>query len=121
MRLVGRVPRSQLEDGAMVRLEDPPYHVLVAIVRDTPCAIEDACNHAGASLSEGEREGPSRLPPRDRPRVVCPMHSYSFDLCTGRLFRPLGLCGDQRRFTATFEGEDVVVWDPGPAVDVIGP
>ena len=104
MKLVGRVPRARLAGGAMERLVWPPFHVLVSIVDGSPCAIEDACNHAGASLSEGERDGRC---------VACPMHGYVFDLESGRLVRPRGLCDDQRRFTALFDGDDVVVWDPG--------
>jgi nitrite reductase/ring-hydroxylating ferredoxin subunit len=112
LRLVGRVALSSLEGGAMVRLEDPPFHVLVALAGDRPVAIEDACNHAGASLSEGSRRGDC---------VICPMHGYTFELHTGKLVEPRGLCGDQRTFIARREGEHVVVWDPGPPVDVVGP
>jgi nitrite reductase/ring-hydroxylating ferredoxin subunit len=105
----------------MVRLDDPPFHVLVAIVGETPCAIEDACNHAGASLSEGERCGAAASGTGTHlPQVVCPMHGYVFDLLTGRLVAPRGLCGDQRRFAAHFDGDDVVVWDPGAGVSLIG-
>jgi nitrite reductase/ring-hydroxylating ferredoxin subunit len=95
----------------MVRLEWPPFHVLVAMVEGVPAAIEDACNHAGASLCEGEREGR---------RVACPMHGYLFDLVTGSLIVPRGLCDDQRRFEAAIEGDDVVVWDPGAGITLIG-
>jgi nitrite reductase/ring-hydroxylating ferredoxin subunit len=106
----------------MVRLDDPPFHVLVAIVGDAPFAIEDACNHAGASLSEGGRcGGPPEAAEEDRPHVACPMHGYIFELRTGRLVAPRGLCGDQRRLSASFEGDDVVVWDPGARVAVIAP
>jgi nitrite reductase/ring-hydroxylating ferredoxin subunit len=111
MKLVGRVARERLEGGAMVQLEWPPFHVLVTLVDGAPCAIEDACNHAGASLSEGERCGAC---------VSCPMHGYLFELATGRLVQPRGLCDDQRRFEARIEGEEVVVWDPGPPVILIG-
>jgi nitrite reductase/ring-hydroxylating ferredoxin subunit len=109
--LVGRVPRERLAGGALVRLAWPPFHVLVAMVDGAPCAIEDACNHAGASLSEGERQGRC---------VSCPMHGYVFDLSTGRLVEPRGLCDDQRRLVAQSDGEDVVVWDPGAAVTIVG-
>ena len=112
MRFVGRIPRVALEDGGFVRLYDPPFHVLVALVDGKPCAIEDACNHAGASLSEGERQGS---------RVVCPMHGYIFDLTTGRLVEPLGFCDDQRRLVAEFAGDEVVVWDPGAGITLLGP
>lgn len=111
-RLVGRLRRERLESGAMARLDYPPFHVLVAMVDGEPCAIEDACNHAGASLSEGERRGE---------RVVCPMHGYVFDLRTGALVSPHGLCDDQRRFVARVEGDEIVVWDVGPLLSIVGP
>ena len=108
---VGQVRRERLEGGALVRLDYPPFHVLVALVDGQPFAIEDACNHAGASLSEGERQGLC---------VACPMHGYVFDLATGRLMAPRGLCDDQRRFVARVVGDDVVVWDPGPGATIVG-
>jgi nitrite reductase/ring-hydroxylating ferredoxin subunit len=39
------------------------------------------------------------------------MHGYVFDLASGKLLRPKGLCGDQRRFRASVEGDEVVVYD----------
>jgi nitrite reductase/ring-hydroxylating ferredoxin subunit len=95
----------------MVRLEHPPFHVLVALVGGVPFAIEDACNHAGASLSEGERQDGC---------VACPMHGYIFELATGRLVAPRGLCDDQRRFVARIVGDDVVVWDPAAGISIVG-
>jgi nitrite reductase/ring-hydroxylating ferredoxin subunit len=113
MRFVGRVPRADLEEGRFVRLPYPPFDVMVAIVDGEPCAIEDACNHAGASLSEGDRE--------DDGCVSCPMHGYVFDIATGRLLQPRGLCADQRTFVARFEGDDVAVWDPGAGLRILVP
>jgi nitrite reductase/ring-hydroxylating ferredoxin subunit len=111
MKRVGHVPKAALENGAMVRLPWPPFHVLVSLVQGVPCAIEDACNHAGASLSEGDRLDD---------QVVCPMHGYCFDLSTGELVDPEGLCNDQRRLVAELDGDDVVVWDPGAGVTIVG-
>jgi nitrite reductase/ring-hydroxylating ferredoxin subunit len=111
LRLVGRVPRALLDRGEFVRLDWPPFHVLVAMVDGVPTAIEDACNHAGASLSEGDRRGAC---------VTCPMHGYVFELATGRLVEPRGLCDDQRALVARADGDDVIVWDPGPAVTIVG-
>lgn len=111
-KLVGRVERRRLEGGAVVRLEYPPFHVLVALVDETPCAIEDACNHAGASLSEGKREGGL---------VACPMHGYMFELATGQLVSPAGLCPNQRPFVARVVGEEVVVWEDDPPAVILGP
>ena len=108
---VGSVPLKSLEDGAMVRLDHPPFHVLVAMVDGVPCAIEDACNHAGASLSAGERSGAL---------VECPMHGYLFDLATGRLVAPQGLCADQRVLLARLVGDVVEVWDPGGPIPIFG-
>jgi nitrite reductase/ring-hydroxylating ferredoxin subunit len=112
LRLVGRVPKSALADGAMVRLHWPPFHVVVALLDGKPYALEDACNHAGASLAEGDRKGGC---------IMCPMHGYLFDLPTGRLVEPRGLCDDQRTFVADLDGEDVVVWDPGAGIAIVGP
>lgn len=103
MKLVGRVARAEVEARGLVRLAYPPFDVLVALVDGEPVALEDSCNHAGASLCDGWREDDC---------VVCPMHQYAFDLRTGRLVAPEGLCDDQRTFRATVDGDDVVVWDP---------
>jgi nitrite reductase/ring-hydroxylating ferredoxin subunit len=110
LKLVGRIPRANLEHGQLERLTYEPFHVLVALVGGAPVAIEDACNHAGASLCDGQRNGDC---------VECPMHGYVFELKTGRLVEPRGLCTDQRRFVATFEGADVVVWDPGAPIAIL--
>jgi hypothetical protein len=48
------------------------------------------------------------------------MHGYVFDLSSGRLVEPRGLCDDQRTFVALLEGEDVVVWDPGAPLTILG-
>jgi len=105
LKLVGRVPRATLSSGELFRMHYPPYDVLVALVDGAPCAIEDACNHAGASLAEGGRDETGRC-------VSCPMHGYLFDLKSGALVSPRGLCDDQRAFVARVEGDDVVVYDP---------
>lgn len=105
MKRIGEVPRAQLEEGALVRLRYPPFDVLVSMVDGNPCAIEDACNHAGASLALGERDDTGKC-------VVCPVHAYVFDLETGACVTPKGLCDDQRKFVARIEGNEVVVYDP---------
>jgi nitrite reductase/ring-hydroxylating ferredoxin subunit len=86
-----------------VRVPYPPFDVLIAQVGSDICAIEDACNHAGASLCDGFRVAD---------RIVCPMHGYVFELRTGELVQPKGLCDNQRRFVVDVEGEEIVIWDP---------
>lgn len=102
MKVVARVKLDELKEKTTIRLEYPPFDVLVAYVDGEVFAIEDACNHAGASLAEGWLEGKC---------VACPMHGYVFDLKTGKLLRPRGLCSDQRTYNATIEGDEVVVRD----------
>ncbi len=110
MKLVGRVSIAEVKEKGLVRVPYPPFDVVVAwveggegIVRDGEVlAIEDACNHAGASLAEGWLEGDC---------VVCPMHAYVFELRTGKLARPRGLCGDQRTYTVKIEGDEVAIFD----------
>lgn len=101
-KLVGRVKLEDVKARGTVRLEYPPFDVLVAWAEGQVFAIEDACNHAGASLAEGWLEEKC---------VVCPMHGYVFDLANGKLLRPKGLCGDQRTYTTKIEGDDVAVYD----------
>ena len=102
MKQVGRVALSELKEKELVRLTYPPFDVLVAWVDGEVYAIEDACNHAGASLAEGWLEDKC---------VVCPMHAYAFELKTGKLDRPKGLCGDQRTYRVAIEGDEVAVYD----------
>lgn len=101
-RVVGRVKLEDVKAAGTLRFEYPPFDVLVAWVDGEVFAIEDACNHAGASLAEGWLE---------QKCVVCPMHGYVFDLADGKLLRPRGLCADQRTYRATIEGDEVVIHD----------
>jgi nitrite reductase/ring-hydroxylating ferredoxin subunit len=110
LKYVGRVARATLTATDFVKIPYPPWHVLVAMVDGAPYAIEDACNHAGASLAKG---------PRDGDRVICPLHGYIFSLTTGRLLAPEGLCENQRTFVTTLEGDDVLVWDSF-SVEIVG-
>ena len=102
MKEVARFPRSRLEEEELVRLTHPPFDIVVALVDGVPFALEDSCNHAGASLAEGFLKAE---------RLVCPLHGYVFDIRTGELLAPKGLCDAQRRYEVTIEGDEVVVWD----------
>ncbi len=93
---------DEVKAAGLYRMPHPPFDVLVAWSDGEVFAIEDACNHAGASLAEGWLEGKC---------VVCPMHAYVFELGTGKLLRPKGLCQDQKTYVAKIEGDDVVVYD----------
>jgi len=102
LKEVARLKLTELREKGLLRIAHPPFDILVAWSDGEVFAIEDACNHAGASLAEGWIEEDC---------VICPMHAYVFELRTGRLVRPQGLCGDQRTYDVRIEGDDVVVSD----------
>jgi nitrite reductase/ring-hydroxylating ferredoxin subunit len=105
VKRVARLPLVSVATGELARVSYPPFDILVSLVDGVPCAIEDACNHAGASLAQGERDETGRC-------VVCPVHAYIFDLATGACVAPKGLCDDQRHYVARVEGDEIVVYDP---------
>ncbi len=99
---IARVPFALLEQHGMWRVVYPPYDVLVVLHEGGLFAIEDACNHAGASLRGGDIVDGC---------IECPAHGYLFDLRTGDLHKPKGLCGPQRVFQVGREGNEVVVFE----------
>src|SRR5579859_3556215 len=101
-KLVGKIKRDELPPGTTKLLDYPPFHVLVVNLGGVPYAIDDTCNHAGESLFKGELDGC---------RVVCPAHGYVFDVRTGHIVEPAGLCEDQRTFEVTSEGDHFAVYD----------
>jgi len=61
--------------------------------------IDDACNHRGGPLSEGQVEGDA---------VVCPWHGAKFSISTGELLGPPGR-GPVRSYPTRVNGRDVEV------------
>jgi nitrite reductase/ring-hydroxylating ferredoxin subunit len=102
LKLVGRISLEEVKEKKLVRVPYAPFDVLVAWKDGQVYALEDACNHAGASLSEGWIEGDC---------VACPMHGYVFQLSTGKLLRPRGLCGDQRTYRVIVDGDEIAIYD----------
>ena len=101
-KLVARVRRADLPPGAQTRIDYPPFGVLLVNLSGVPYAIDDTCNHAGERLSKGDLDGC---------RVVCPAHGYAFDVRTGHLVEPAGLCDNQRTFEVATEADHFVVYD----------
>ena len=100
MSEIGRVRASLLPEGAMRKIDYPPYHVLVARVDGALHAIEDACPHSGESLCRGHIEDGA---------VVCPAHGWAIDLVTGQVRTAAGHGLSSPRFEARLDGDDVVV------------
>jgi len=68
-------PMADLPDSEGVRLRVGERTLAVFRRGDRVYALDDACPHMGASLSEGFLDATS---------VVCPWHGWSFDLSDGR-------------------------------------
>jgi 3-phenylpropionate/trans-cinnamate dioxygenase ferredoxin subunit len=101
-KLIARVKRGDLPPGTQKRVDYPPFGVLLVNLAGVAYAIDDTCNHAGESLAKGELDGC---------KISCPAHGYLFDVRTGHLVEPVGLCDDQRTFEVTIEADDFVVYD----------
>lgn len=98
---VGRVKLALLSPGQLVRVEHPPFHVLVTRVGDALFALEDACPHSGVSLCRGALEG----------RVLtCVGHGWQIDVCSGAVVKPTGVTETNPRYDVTCEGEEAVIW-----------
>ena len=68
-------------------------------IGDEIFAIDDTCTHAEASLSEGDVAGDE---------VICPLHSATFDLRTGRCTGPPAF-EDVATYPVRVVGDDVEV------------
>jgi nitrite reductase/ring-hydroxylating ferredoxin subunit len=101
-KFVARINKNDLPAGAMRRLEYPPFDVLIVNLSGVPYALDDTCNHAGESLSKGPLEGHE---------IICPAHGYAFDVRTGELLSPPGLCDNQRTFEVVVEPDAFAVYD----------
>ena len=101
-KLVARLKKTDLPAGTLRRVLYPPFHVLVVNLDGVPYAIDDTCNHAGDSLARGELSGCT---------ISCPAHGYIFDVRTGHLVEPVGLCDAQRTFEITSEGDEFAIYD----------
>jgi nitrite reductase/ring-hydroxylating ferredoxin subunit len=101
LKQIAKVAKADVDKGPL-RIVYPPCNVVVVRDSDTYFAMEDACNHSGASLSRGWVADHC---------LICPAHAYAFDLKTGALLRPKGACGPQKIYQVTHEGDELVIWD----------
>lgn len=99
---LARLPLATLTERSPIRIPHAPYDIAVVRLGDEVFALEDACNHSSASLSEGFVDGEC---------LVCPAHGFAFSLRSGALIRPLGRCDDQRRYPVRIVGGEVLI-DP---------
>jgi nitrite reductase/ring-hydroxylating ferredoxin subunit len=102
---LAKVPLDTLTDRKPIRIGHPPFDIVLVRVDDEVFALEDACNHSSASLSEGFVAGDC---------LVCPAHGFSFALRDGELIDPPGRCDDQRAYAVRIvDGEAWISPPPG--------
>ena len=68
------LPLSEVPPGTIKRVEHDGRKLAVCNANGTIHAIQDACPHLRASLSNGQLDGET---------IVCPWHASKFDLKTG--------------------------------------
>lgn len=90
---------SELPPGSSKLVEANGQAVALFNVDGKYYAIDDACPHAGAPLSDGDIDGKV---------VTCPWHGAQFDVTTGKV-----LCAPARNdvesYPVTVDGDDVLV------------
>lgn len=85
--------------GSSTLVEADGQFLALFNVGGTFYAIDDACPHQGASLSEGEVHGCV---------VVCPWHGWEFDVTNGKLVAPPGVL-KAVTYPVVVEGDAVMV------------
>lgn len=92
-----RVSEIPVGNGKLVILDDE----LIALfnIDGNFHAIDDACPHQGAPLSEGVIRGCI---------TVCPWHGAEFDVTDGKLLSGPG-GGDVRCYAVKTDGEDILI------------
>jgi nitrite reductase/ring-hydroxylating ferredoxin subunit len=90
---------SELAPGQAKRVDIAGRSIAIFNVDGRYHAIDEACNHRGGPLSEGEVEGDA---------VVCPWHGAKFNLITGELLSPPGR-GPVNSYATRVNGQDVEI------------
>ena len=90
---------AELPPGAVKKVSAGGREIAVFNTGSGYCALDDACTHAGASLSEGRVEGC---------RVVCGWHGAEFE-CSGRLAKFPAKIRDLGSYPVSVESGAVVV------------
>ena len=70
---------SAIEEGKARRVVIGDHRIALARWKDEYYAIQDACPHSSAYLSQGW------VNPRGE--IICPLHNYCYDLKTGREYK----------------------------------
>ena len=102
-RELARVPLAQLAEGRPLRVAHPPFDIVIVRAGDAIHALEDACPHSGASLSEGCVRGGA---------LVCRAHGWEVDLRSGDVLTAVGRGRRNHVYAVERRGAEVVVLAP---------
>ncbi len=91
---------SAVPPGSSLLVEADGQFLALFNVAGSFYAIDDACPHQGASLSEGEVVRGCV--------VICPWHGWEFDVTNGKLLTPPGTL-NTTTYRVVVEGDDVLV------------
>ncbi|MDD9967703.1 MAG: Rieske 2Fe-2S domain-containing protein, partial [Myxococcales bacterium] len=100
-----RLPLDCLGDGELMRIERPPFNVLLARVDGAYHAITDNCPHAAWSLSEGPLRGHV---------VTCPGHGWPIDVRTGLVAGSRSIARRCHVYEVRVDDAELVVYDNLP-------
>ncbi len=97
-----RFSELSVTEGKLIRPQEPEYAELqIALFRlanGDVHAMDNRCPHRGASLVEGDMDGSI---------VICPWHSWEFDVTTGG--SPVNPAACVRKFPCRIDGDDVMI------------
>ena len=97
--LVKVADKGSLLPGKGMAAEVNGLRIAIFNVDNQYYAIDDACSHAGGSLSEGNLDGA---------KVMCPWHGAEFDVKTGEALSPPAFDGI-KTYPVKVEGQDIKI------------
>lgn len=96
--IAGKV--SEIPSGKMIKMSIDGKEILISNIDGNFYAVDDACTHSGASLSEGSLEGCT---------VTCGWHKAEFDCKTGKLVKFPAKIRDLASYNVSVESDNVFV------------
>lgn len=103
IRDMGRIMAGKVSDippGKMQKVKIDGKELVLTNIEGEFFAVDDACTHSGASLSEGKIEGNI---------ITCGWHSAQFDCKTGKLLKFPAKIRNLQSYQVIVEGQDLFV------------